>query len=123
RPELFAALAALPMQPPLCLVTDDVAPDAIAERGHLDHVARCAVRAGLPPLEALRAMTWTLAQRLRLYDRGIVSPGKRADLVLLQELTRFAPAVVISGGRVVARDGAMLSPEPAGGALPFRDSV
>lgn len=57
RPELFAALAALPIQPPLCLVTDDVAPDAIAERGHLDHVARCAVQAGMPPLEALRAMT------------------------------------------------------------------
>src|SRR3954447_12256524 len=123
RPELFEALAALPIQPPLCLVTDDVAPDAIAERGHLDHVARCAVRAGMPPLEALRAVTWTPAQRLRLYDRGIVSPGKRADLVLLPELARFAPAVVVSAGRVVARDGAMLSPEPRDGALPFRDTV
>ena len=123
RPELFEALAALPIQPPLCLVTDDVAPDAIAERGHLDHVARCAVRAGMPPLVALRAMTWTPAQRLRLYDRGIVSPGKRADLVLLADLASFAPAVVISGGRVVARDGAMLRPEPQDGALPFKDTV
>ena len=55
RPELFEALAALPLCPPLCLVTDDVAPDAIAERGHVDHVARCAVQAGMPPLEVLRA--------------------------------------------------------------------
>ena len=123
RPELFEALAALPLRPPLCLVTDDVAPDAIAERGHLDHVARCAVRAGMPPLEALRAMTWTPAQRLRLYDRGIVSPGKRADLVLLPELAGFAPSVVIAGGRVVARDGAAVRPEPRDGALPFRDTV
>jgi adenine deaminase len=123
RPELFEALAALPIQPPLCLVTDDVAPDAVAERGHLDHVARAAVRAGMAPLEALRAMTWTPAQRLRLYDRGIVSPGKRADLVLLPELAAFAPAVVISGGRVVARDGASVLPEPANDALPFRDTV
>ena len=44
RPELFEAISALPIRPPLCLVTDDVALDAIAERGHLDHVARCAVR-------------------------------------------------------------------------------
>lgn len=123
RPELFEALAALPIRPPLCLVTDDVAPDAIAERGHLDHIARCAVAAGMPPLEALRAMTWTPAQRLRLYDRGIVSPGKRADLVLLSELASFAPRVVISGGKVVARDGQMVRPEPLGGALPFRDTV
>lgn len=123
RPELFAALAALPIQPPLCLVTDDVAPDAVAEHGHLDHVAREAVKAGMPPLEALRAMTWTPAQRLRLYDRGIVSPGKRADLVLLPELASFAPAVVISGGRVVARDGASVFPEPTNPGLPFRDTV
>jgi adenine deaminase len=123
RPALFAALAALPIQPPLCLVTDDVAPDAIAERGHLDHVARCAVRAGMPPLEVLRAITWTPAQRLRLYDRGIVSPGKRADLVLLTDLASFAPRVVLAGGRIVARDGQSLLTEPAGTDLPFRDSV
>jgi adenine deaminase len=123
RLELFEALAGLPIQPPLCLVTDDVAPDAIAERGHLDHVARCAVQAGMPPLQALRAMTWMPAQRLRLYDRGIVSPGKRADLVLLPELRTFAPAVVISGGRVVARDGAAVRPEPLDAALPFRDTI
>src|SRR3954447_9024149 len=123
RPELFKALASLPIQPPLCLVTDDVAPDAIHERGHLDHVARCAVRAGMPPLEALRAMTWTPAQRLRLYDRGIVSPGKRADLVLLPELARFAPAVVVSAGQVVAWDGVPTMPEPVDADLPFRDTV
>jgi adenine deaminase len=123
RPELFEAFAALPIQPPLCLVTDDVAPDAVAERGHLDHVAREAVKAGMPPLEALRAMTWTPAQRLRLYDRGIVSPGKRADLVLLPELKSFAPSIVISGGQVVSRDGQATFAEPSGATLPFRDTI
>jgi adenine deaminase len=111
------------MRPPLCLVTDDVAPDAIADRGHLDHVARCAVRAGMPPLEALRAITWTPAQRLRLYDRGVVSPGKRADLVLLSDLASFAPTVVLAGGQIVARDGVALAPEPTYGDLPFRDTI
>jgi len=123
RPELIAALLALPLRPPFCLVTDDVAPDAIVERGHLDHIARRAVAAGLPPLEALRAMTWTAAQRLRLYDRGVVSPGKRADLVLLDDLASFAPRAVIAGGRVVARDGAAIYPEPSLAHLPFRDTV
>ena len=116
RPELFAALAALPIQPPLCLVTDDVAPDAIAERGHLDHVARCAVRAGMPPLEALRAMTWTPAQRLRLYDRGIVSPGKRADLVLLarpRQLRAERRHLRRARGRPRRRDAAAQSPRTA----------
>jgi adenine deaminase len=43
--------------------------------------------------------------------------------VLLADLGRFAPAVVIAGGRVVAWDGAAVLPEPEHSALPFRDSV
>ncbi|MEV0275851.1 adenine deaminase C-terminal domain-containing protein [Streptomyces sp. NPDC050610] len=106
-PETVEALLALEQLPPLCLVTDDLAADHILGAGHLDHIARVAVRAGLPATAALRALTWTPAQRLRLYDRGVVAPGKRADLVLLRgELADFDPAAVFAGGREVARDGA-----------------
>ncbi|MFG2137632.1 adenine deaminase C-terminal domain-containing protein [Streptomyces sp. NPDC048650] len=105
-PEVIDALLALPQLPPLCLVTDDLAADHILGTGHLDHIARVAVRAGLPATAALRALTWTPAQRLRLPDRGVVAPGKRADLVLLRgELGDFDPALVFAGGRQVARDG------------------
>jgi adenine deaminase len=110
-PELIQALEELPQRPPLCLVTDDLAADHIRAEGHLDHVARVAVAAGLPQLEVLRAITITPAQRLRQYDRGVVSPGKRADLVLLRgELAEFAPEVVVAGGRVVARSGQVSRP-------------
>lgn len=110
-PEVIEALLALPQLPPLCLVTDDLAADHIVRAGHLDHIGRVAVRAGLPAPVALRAMTWTPAQRLRLHDRGVVAPGKRADLVLLRgELGDFDPAVVLAGGRIVARDGAAADP-------------
>lgn len=105
RPELIQALLQLPLFPPLCLVTDDVAPDAIVAHGHLDHVARKAIAAGLPPLLALRAITWQPAQRLRLYDRGIVAPGKHADLVLVDSLEELKPQVVLAGGKLVARAG------------------
>ncbi|MFE7116899.1 adenine deaminase C-terminal domain-containing protein [Streptomyces sp. NPDC057654] len=108
-PETVEALLALPQLPPLCLVTDDLAADHILGAGHLDHIARVAVRAGLPAAAVLRALTWTPAQRLRLYDRGVVAPGKRADLVLLRgELVDFDPAVVFAGGREVAREGAAM---------------
>ncbi len=123
-PELMAALLALPLRPSFSLVTDDVATDALVERGHLDHLARLAVAAGLPPLEALRAITLAPAQRLRLHDRGSVTPGRRADLVLLPELASFRPSVVVAGGRIVAREGRTLAPSQAEpGSGPFRDSV
>jgi imidazolonepropionase-like amidohydrolase len=41
------------------------------------------VRAGLTPVEALRAATSTPARVFRLGDRGRIAPGMRADLVLV----------------------------------------
>ena len=41
------------------------------------------VRAGLSPLEALRAATSVPARAFALHDRGRIAPGLRADLVLV----------------------------------------
>ena len=41
------------------------------------------VRAGLTPLEAIRAATQTAARSLALRDRGTLEPGKRADFLVL----------------------------------------
>ncbi|NBE54548.1 amidohydrolase family protein [Streptomyces sp. YC537] len=124
EPEVVQALLDLPQLPPLCLVTDDLAADHIVAAGHLDHIARTAVAAGLPALDALRALTWTPAQRLRLPDRGVVAPGKRADLVLLDgPLADFAVGSVIAGGRLVASGGRATYAEPHPGDHPFAGSV
>ncbi|XIG79633.1 adenine deaminase [Streptomyces sp. SGAir0957] len=125
--EVAEALLALPQLPPLCLVTDDLAADHIVDKGHLDHIARVAVAAGFPPHVVLKALTWTPAQRLRLHDRGVVSPGKRADLVLLRgELAAFDPALVLVGGRIAGRDGAPVRPvttDDASGLVPLDSRV
>ncbi|KAI0108912.1 putative hydrolase [Nemania sp. FL0031] len=44
---------------------------------------RLLVNAGLSPVEALRAATSIAAEHWGLHDRGVIEPGKRADLVLL----------------------------------------
>ncbi|KAI1422585.1 putative hydrolase [Xylaria sp. FL1777] len=44
---------------------------------------RLLVNAGLSPEEALRAATSVAAEHWGLSDRGVIAPGKRADLVLL----------------------------------------
>ena len=41
------------------------------------------VQAGLSTVDALRAATILPAQYFGLWDRGIIAPGRRADLVLL----------------------------------------
>jgi imidazolonepropionase-like amidohydrolase len=41
------------------------------------------VAAGLTPVQALAAATSAPARAFRLPDRGMIAPGKRADLVLV----------------------------------------
>ncbi|MBR8740373.1 adenine deaminase C-terminal domain-containing protein [Nocardiopsis sp. MG754419] len=113
-PEVVRALLDLPHLPDFCLVTDDIVVDAIVTTGHLDRVGAVALERGLPPLAVLRALTLQPARRLGLDDRGTVTPGKRADLVLLRSLTELTPVVTIAGGDVVGRDGAPVEdPGPA----------
>ncbi len=100
-PELMGVLHAAPRLPDVCIVTDDLTADVIREHGHLDHVARIARSAGMPALDVLRALTINPARRLRLPDRGIVAPGRRADLVVLADLDTFRVAEVVVGGRRV----------------------
>lgn len=122
-PDLIAALAAFDLPPSVCLVTDDIAADAIGDHGHLDHIGRTAVRAGMAPATVLRALTLTPARRLRLEDRGMVAPGRRADLVLVADLESLEPLAAVAGGRVVGREGRPISEEPQVGPHPFADSV
>lgn len=102
---LVAALLALPDLPQINLVTDDVSPDDLEERGHLDQVLRRAIALGLPPMTALRAAAIEPARRLRLPGRGAIAPGFRADIVLVDSLEQFAVSTTISDGRIVVRDG------------------
>jgi adenine deaminase len=121
--EVVDALLALPHLPDVCLVTDDIAVDAILRTGHLDRVGAVALERGLPPLAVLRAMTLHPARRLGLDDRGVVAPGKRADLVLLRSLTDLAPEAVVAGGAVVGRGGAPLTGPGPAPRHPFGDTV
>jgi adenine deaminase len=89
----------------LCLVTDDILPDDLQARGHLDSVLREAVRMGLDPIEAIRAVTLAPARRMRLYDRGAIAPGLVAHLVLASDLEEFAAETVFAHGALVAQDG------------------
>ncbi|MGC8763049.1 MAG: adenine deaminase [Acidobacteriota bacterium] len=94
----------------LCLVSDDRHPEDLVEEGHLDAVLRKAVALGLDPLDALRAVTLNPALVYGLADRGGIAPGYLADLAVLEDLRAFRVREVYHRGRVVAREGSLLSP-------------
>ncbi|PDT24826.1 adenine deaminase [Rhizobium hidalgonense] len=103
--EVLNGIGHLP--PTVTLCTDDVFPDELYQSGGLDDVIRRLVRYGLKPEWALRAVTFNATQRLKRSDLGLLAAGRRADIVLFEDLTEFRARLVISGGRIAARNGSM----------------
>lgn len=88
------------------MVTDDVTPVTIAEEGHLIRVLREAVKLGVPAVKALQMVTVNAAQLLEKSRWiGSVSPGKSADILLVDDIRDFNISLVISNGLEVAREG------------------
>ncbi|MDD2868572.1 adenine deaminase [Neomegalonema sp.] len=106
--------------PYLCLCTDDRNPLDIAEHGHLDHMIRSLIAMGRPVLAVYRAASLSAAEAFGLKDRGLIAPGKRADLVVLDSLEDCRASLVLCGG-VVADEAAFAAREEI--APPARRSV
>jgi adenine deaminase len=85
----------------LAFCTDDREPEHIAAAGHVNSIVREAVAWGLPAEDALVMASFNPAQWHRLDDLGAIAPGYRADLLVLPDLERFVPDLVLKAGRPV----------------------
>src|SRR5918999_1349038 len=86
----------------LAFCTDDREPEHIAEEGHVNSMVREAVAAGVTPEDALVMASFNPAQWHGLRDLGALAPGYQADVLVLPDLERFEPELVLKAGRPVA---------------------
>ncbi|MDD5705390.1 MAG: adenine deaminase [Kiritimatiellae bacterium] len=98
--------------------TDDLHPAELLDAGHMDHLVRLAIGSGLPWMTALQMATLNPCQFYGLRDRGLVAPGRRADLIVFGEPTDFRVSQVWQHGRLVARDGVYTGPRIPARPLP-----
>ncbi|WP_376987551.1 adenine deaminase [Bosea sp. R86505] len=87
--------------PFLAFCTDDRNPLDIAEEGHLDFMIRTAIARGADVLATYRIASLSAARLYGLFDRGFIGPGKRADIVLVEDLAACSVKRVFAGGRLV----------------------
>lgn len=88
------------------LVSDDVHPQTLSQRGHMDYIVRKAIQQGVKPVEAVQMVTINPAQCFQM-DRhvGSISPGRCADLVFLEDFAEVRVARVMIAGRMAALAG------------------
>ncbi|MCB0048518.1 MAG: adenine deaminase, partial [Caldilinea sp.] len=94
----------------------DRIPADLMDQGSVDYMVREAIRYGIAPVTALRMATLNAAEWFGLHDRGAVAPGRRADLIVFDDLAKLMPEMVFAGGRLVAENGVAL--EAGFGAVP-----
>lgn len=95
------------------LVTDDVTAATIVKEGHLIRVLRKAIQLGINPVTALQMVTINAAQMLEASRWiGSLTPGRAADILVVDNLTQFTVSQVFCDGVRVARENQLCIPIP-----------
>ena len=105
------------------LCSDDRQPKTILEDGHIDNHLRMLVKAGIDPVMSLCMATLNCAECYKLEDRGALAPGKRADIVLFDNLEDFHAQSVFIEGKKVAENGKYLLPFEKAAIFSVRGSM
>lgn len=96
------------------LSTDEVNPHDLLAEGHLDQRIRLCIEEGIEVATAYQWATLNVAEGLKIdRDYGSVSPGKMADLVVLDDLQSVKVRATMIGGEFLYDDGGYLRPQRA----------
>ncbi|HIH87519.1 MAG TPA: adenine deaminase, partial [Methanosarcinales archaeon] len=104
-------------------VTDDKHPEDLLG-GYMDSIVRKAISLGLDPLDAISMCTINTARHYRIdHLVGSISIGRRADLVILDDLEEFSIHSVIAGGEPIALNAPIASIETQTPVFNYPDYV
>ena len=82
----------------IAFCTDDREPEHIVDEGHINSMVRASVEQGIAPEDALVMASRNGASWHGLSHLGAIAPGYQADLLLLPDLERFEPELVLKRG-------------------------
>jgi len=89
-----------------CLfVTDDKLIDDLLHEGSVDHCVRLAIKEGLNPITAIQMATINTAECYKQERIGAVSPGYKADFLIVDSLEDLSIKQVYKDGKCIVEDG------------------
>ena len=91
--------------------TDDKHLDELIKEGSIDYAIKLAIKHGMTPLQAIQIATLNAAECYRLYDKGAIAEGYRADFILLDDLHKMEIVAVWKDGEKVAENGEIIVKE------------
>ena len=93
----------------LMFCTDDKHVNDILREGHINYNVNRSIELGMNPIQAIQMATINAARHFRVEgDVGSLSPGRLADILLVENLERINPFKVYFEGKLVAREGRVL---------------
>lgn len=93
----------------LILATDDMLAEDIAKTGHMNDIIRRTIKQGVDPVEAIQMATFNPATWLGLSEVGKLTPGKLADITVIDEpLEDMNVSQVYVKGKKITEDGELL---------------
>lgn len=97
----------------LLYCTDDKHVNEIHEEGHINYNINRSIELGMDPMQAIRAASLNAAKHFRLEDEiGSITPGRWADILLVEDIRKIEPTTVFYEGRPVAKNGKLLEECP-----------
>lgn len=89
-----------------CLfVTDDKLIDDLLHEGSVDHCIRLAIKEGLDPITAIQMATINTAECYKQDRIGAVSPGYKADFLIVDSLEELTIEHVYKEGKCIVENG------------------
>jgi len=103
------------------ICSDDRHPNDL-KKGHLNLLVRKAIKMGVSPVDAIRAVTLNAAECFGMKNLGAIAPGYEADIAVVDNLKDFNVKMVFYRGEIVAKDG-VFAGKPVNLKVPIRSSV
>jgi adenine deaminase len=95
------------------LVSDDMVPEDLLRYGHMNDIVRRTIAQGVDPVEAIQMVTINAATHFGFGDRGLLAPGKAADIAVIGDLNQMTIDQVYINGKKAAEKGELVIDIPS----------